>query len=449
MEHSQQLGEKEIISLLLKFSIPAIVGMMVMSLYNVIDRIFVGNSAGALGIAGITICFPLQLVMIAFVLLTSIGANSLVSIKLGEGKKDEAEHILGNAFSLLIIISVIITVLGLIFLDPLLKLFGSSNEVLPYAKAYFQIILYGTVLQSLGFGLNNFIRGEGNPKVAMMTMLMGAILNAILCPILIFGFKMGIRGSALATVIAQGLSGVWVLHYFFFGKSSLKIHKKYLLPNIKVVSRIVALGSAQFAMEMATSLVNVILNKSLLYYGGDMAISGMGIVTSIQALVLMPLFGINQGAQPVIGYNYGAKKLDRVKEALKLAILGASFICILGFILVEIFPQEIVSLFNSNDARLINFTVYAMRVFLIMLPVLGFQVVGSNYFMSVGRPRPAALLSLSRQFIIFIPAVLILPLFLNLHGVIIAGPFADFTAFILTGSWLFKELIVLDKSKQC
>jgi putative MATE family efflux protein len=307
-----------------------------------------------------------------------------------------------------------------------------------------EIILYGTILQCLGFGLNNFIRGEGNPRMAMNTMLAGAVLNAVLCPIFIFGFKMGIRGSALATVLAQGISGIWVLHYFLFGRSSLKLHKRFLLLNKQIVIKIVALGAAQFAMELATSLVMVILNKSLIIYGGDMAISGMGIVTSIQALVLMPLFGINQGAQPIIGYNYGANKFDRVKKALKLAILWASIISVFGFLVVEIFPWQLVSLFNKNDAQLIDFTVYAMRIYLMALPVLGFQVVGSNYFMAVGRPKPAAILSLSRQFILLIPAVLILPIFFKLHGVIIAGPVADFGAFIITGIWLYRELKHLD-----
>jgi putative MATE family efflux protein len=276
-------------------------------------------------------------------------------------------------------------------------------------------------------------------------MLVGAILNAIFCPIFIFGFKMGIRGSALATVLAQGISGVWVLSYFLSKKSTLKLHKKYLLLDKEIVRNIVSLGSAPFAMELATSLVIVIINKSLIHYGGDMAISGMGIITSVQTLVLLPLFGINQGAQPIIGYNYGAKKLDRVKETLKLAIKGATLICIAGFIFVEVFPHQIVSLFNSSDPQLIDFTVYAMRVFLLMFPVLGFQVVGSGYFMAVGKPKPAAILSLSRQFIILIPAILILPLFFKLHGVIIAGPVADFVSFILTGIWLFKEVRSLDE----
>ncbi|TCL72397.1 putative MATE family efflux protein [Hydrogenispora ethanolica] len=440
MDHTQQLSEKNISKLLFEFSLPAIVGMLVNSLYNVIDRAFIGNSVGTLGLAGVTISFPVMLIIVAFVLLIGIGASALVSIKLGEGDRDQAERIVGNAFLLLTIVSLAITFFGLIFLKPVLKLFGASREVLPYAEAYLQVILGGTLFQSIGFGMNNFIRGEGNPRTAMFTMLLGAALNVVFCPIFIFGLGMGIRGSALATVLAQGISGLWVLHYFISGKSSLKIRRKNLKLDQAIVGKIIALGSAQFVMELATSLVNLILNRSLIRYGGDLAISGMGIVTSLQTLVLMPLFGINQGVQPIIGFNYGAQKYDRVKQALKLAVLGASIIAIAGFVIVEAFPEQLVGVFNRDDARLRDFTVYAMRVFLMMLPLIGFQVIGSNYFMAVGRPTPAALLSLSRQFILLIPAVLILPHFFKLHGVIMAGPVADFGASLITAAWLYQEL---------
>ncbi|HBE79765.1 MAG TPA: MATE family efflux transporter [Firmicutes bacterium] len=444
MDRSQQLGEKKISNLLFQFSLPAIVGMVVNSFYNIIDRIFIGNSVGALGLAGITISFPVMLFIIAFILLIGVGANSLVSIKLGEGRKDEAEHILGNALTMIAIVSLTITILGLIFLEPLMKIFGASPEVLPYAKDYMQIIFCGVIFQSIGFGMNNFIRGEGNPKTAMLTMLLGTFLNVIFCPIFIFGLKMGIRGSALATVLAQGISGIWVLLYFLLGKSSLKLRIHNLKLDFPVVGKITSLGFAQFIQEMATSLVNVILNWSLVKYGGDIAISGMGIVTSLQSLVMMPLFGINQGSQPIIGYNYGAKKYDRVRQALKLAVVGASIIAVTGFIIVEAFPNQVVGLFNKDNSHLREFTVYALRVFLLMMPVIGFQIIGSTYFMAVGKPNPAAFLSLSRQVILLIPAVLILPLFFKLHGVLMAGPVADFGSFVITAICLYRELRRLD-----
>ncbi|HEX3033430.1 MAG TPA: MATE family efflux transporter, partial [Bacillota bacterium] len=347
-----------------------------------------------------------------------------------------------------LMISAVITVLGQVFLEPLLRLFGASNEVLPYAKAFMQIILGGTMIQTIGFGLNNFIRGEGNPRVAMNTMLIGTILNVILCPILIFGLDLGIRGSALATVLAQTVSGAFVLHYFFSGRSTLKIRRKNLKLRGPLVRKILALGSAQFAMQLATVVVITILNSRLLKYGGDMAISGMGVVSSMQTLVFMPLIGINQGVQPIIGFNYGARKFDRVREALQLAIKVASGIAILGFILIELFPWQLVGLFNSSDTQFMEFSVYALRVFLILLPLLGFQTVGAGYFMSVGKPRQSALLSLSRQVLFFIPAIVILPMFWGLHGVILAGPFADLASFLVTGFFLVRELRHLEDKHQ-
>jgi putative MATE family efflux protein len=444
MDHSKQMGEAKIAKLLVKFSVPAIVGMLVNALYSVVDRIFIGNSAGALGIAGITICFPIMLVMMASMILVGIGASALISIRLGEKNKEEAEHILGNAFVLLIIISLSLSTLGSIFLDPLLKLFGASKDVLPYAKDFMQIILLGAIFQGIGYGMNNFIRGEGNPKIAMLTMLLGAVLNAIFCPVFIFGLGMGIKGSALATILAQAFAAAWVLYYFFFGKSILKIRFKNLKLDRRIVGKIVTLGSAPFAMQLATSLVNVILNWSLVKYGGDIAISAIGIVTSLQILIIMPLMGINQGAQPIIGYNYGAKNYQRVRETLKLAILGATVIAVLGFILVEIFPRPIVSLFNRENAVLIDFAVYAMRIFLMMLPIIGFQMVGAHYFMAVGKPKHSTFLSLSRQLILLIPAILILPLFFKLPGVVMAGPVADLGSAIITGILIFRELKYLN-----
>ena len=446
MNHAQQLGEAKISSLLIKFSVPAVIGMLVMASYNVVDRIFVGNSiSGSLGIAGITICFPIMLITMALIILVGIGANALVSIRLGEGNKNEAEHIIGNAMFLFIVISLSITVLGLAFLDPMLQLLGASENVLPYAKEYMQIILLGTIFQSTSFGLNNFIRGEGNPKMAMYTMLLSAVLNAVFCAVFIFGFGMGVGGSAIATVLAQVCSSLWVLSYFFSNKSSLKIKLKNMAPNKAIITKIITLGSAPFLMQLAASLVTVILNISLMKYGGDIAISGIGIVTSIQTLILMPVIGINQGSQPIIGFNYGAKKYDRVKEAFKLAILASTVLAIIGFIFVEIFPVQIVELFGKNiNKELMDFTVYALRVFFMMLPIIGFQIVSANYFTAVGKPKQSAFLNLSRQLIILIPAILILPLFFGMHGILFSAPVADFVASIITGVLIYKELKQLD-----
>lgn len=443
MSSTRQLEEDKVLSLLLKFSIPAIVGMLVNALYNVVDRIFIGRGVGPLGIAATTIAFPMMIIIMAFSMLIGVGANSLVAIRLGEHKKDEAEHIMGNAFILLIIISLIITVIGLLFLNPLLHLFGSSESILPYAKEYLSIILYGTVFQTVGFGLNNFIRSEGNPKIAMATMLIGAILNTILDPLFIFAFKWGIAGGAYATIISQAVSAVWVLYHFTKGSSNLKLYKKYFKLNSSLFLQITAIGAAPFAMQLASSLQNVILNKSLIFYGGDIAVSGMGVVMSVMTLMLQPIFGINQGAQPIIGYNYGAKKFNRVKEALKLAIIGATIVVCIGFIAIRIFPQGFVKMFN-NDAGLVTFGTHALLRFTTFLPIIGFQIVSANYFQAIGKPKQAAFLSLSRQVLVLIPALLILPRFFGLEGVISAGPTADIVASIITGIVLFAELRHLD-----
>lgn len=447
MDQTSQLGEGQISELLIKFSLPAIVGMLVNALYNVVDRVFVGRGVGFLAIGGVTVGFPIMIIQMAFGMLIGIGATALISIRLGQQKKDEAEIIAAHALVLLVILSIIIALVGLTFLDPLLRLFGASAEVMPYAQDFMRIILIGTVFQSVGFGMNNIIRADGNPKIAMATMLIGAVLNAILCPIFIFYFKWGIKGAATATVISQGVSALWVMYYFWGRKSLLKIRRANLRLRITVVGQIVAIGSAPFAMQLAASVIQAILNKSLINYGGDVAISGMGIVQSVTMLILMPIFGINQGAQPIIGYNYGAGKYERVKETLKLAIYAATLVVTVGFIVIQVYAAQIIGLFETNT-ELIAFGSRALRIFLVCLPIIGFQIVSSNYFQAVGKPKHAMFLSLSRQVILLIPAVLILPHFFALDGVLMAGPFSDFFSSVITGIWLLRELKLLEKKEQ-
>ncbi len=439
MNKTEQLGKDKVSALLLKFSIPAVVGMLVNALYNIVDRIFIGNGIGSLGIAGITIGFPVMLLQIGFGMLIGIGATALISIKLGEQKKDEAELIMGNGMILLIGISIITTALGLVFINPMLKLFGASDAVLPYAREYMQIILLGSVFMSIGFGMNNFIRAEGSPKIAMLTMIIGAIINIILDPIFIFVFGWGMRGAALATIISQFVSAAWVLYYFYSSNSLLKIHVKNFRLNPLFLGKILAIGAAPFALQMASSLMGIILNNSLKFYGNDVALSAIGIIHSIMMLVMMPVLGISQGVQPIIGYNYGSEKFDRVKEALKQAIMFSTVIVTIGFVVVQAFPSQLVSMFNREDVQLIEFGTHALRVFLILLPITGFQIIGSNYFMAVEKPKQAMFLTLSRQVLVLIPLLLILPLFFKLEGVLLAGPLSDLVSSILTGIWILKE----------
>ncbi len=444
VDREKLLGESEITSLLFKFSLPAIVGMLVNALYNVVDMIFIGQGVGPLGIAGVRIGFPIMVVNMAFSMLFGIGANSLISIRLGQKRKDEAELIMANAMTIMIITALLLSVLGFIFLDPLLRLFGASETVLPYAKDYLSIILYGAVFQVIGMGMNTFIRGEGNPKMAMITMLIGAILNTILDPIFIFVFNWGIKGAAFATILSLAVSSTWVLHYFLFGNSLLKIRKKNLAPRLYILKSITAIGLAPFSMQIAGSVLIVIMNNSLTHYGGDIAVSAMAIINNVSMMFMMPVFGINQGAQPIIGFNYGAEKYDRVKKTLKLAIGAATTVVVFGFIMTRLFPKQIIKIFN-NDPGLVDFGAFGLKRFLTFLPMIGFQVVSSAYFQAVGKPKHSLFLSLSRQVLILIPLVLILPKFMGLNGLLTAGPISDLSASVLTAIFLGREMRILDK----
>lgn len=449
-ERRKLLGEEPIGKLLIKFSLPAITGMIVNALYNVVDRIFIGKGVGDLAIGGLFIGMPISLIIMAFGMLIGIGGNTLVSIKLGQNRREEAERVTGNSFILLVITSLFISVFGLIFLKPMLNAFGASPSNFQYAYDYMQIILIGAPLQAIGFGMNNFIRGEGSPTIAMKTMLIGAIANTILDPIFIFGLNMGVKGAALATIISQGLSAAWVMRYFFGGKSMLNIKKEYLIPKLEIAKDIIAIGLGPFSMQLAGSLVTVLLNNSLKTYGGDLANSSMAVINSVAMMVMMPVFGINQGSQPIIGFNYGAEKYERVKETLKYAIIAATTITTIGFLLTQLFPVWLYQLFISkegNIAEISRIGVPGMRIYLSMFPIIGFQVVSSNYFQATGRPKHAMLLSLSRQVLVLIPALIILPRFFDLTGVWLAGPTADFIASIITAYFVIRSVKNLGHEK--
>lgn len=447
MVSTKQLEEGNITSLILKFSGPAIVGMLVMSIYNVVDRIYIGRSVGALGLAGITVGFPLTTMIMALTMLVGIGATALVSIRLGEKNTAEAERVMGNALTLLLLISLILTVLCLLFLDPLLTRFGASANILPYARTYMQIILLGTVFQAVSFGINNFIRAEGNPRTAMLTMVIGAVLNIILDPIFIFVFGMGVAGAAIATVLSQAVSALWVMFYFLCGKSLLRFRRACLMPEPVLVGKIVSVGTPAFLKQLMTSLIVVVLNNSLLTYGGDLAISAFGVIHSFLIFLLMPMFGISQGIQPIIGYNYGAQKFERVRQTLYLASFMAVAIASLSFIGLVIFPHAFVRLFTT-DPELIAMGAEALRTFMFLLPVQGFQIIGANYYQAVGKPKQAVFLNLSRQVIFFIPALLILPRYFGLFGIWLVGPVADLSSGLMTYICIALEMRFLDKKER-
>lgn len=450
MDRSNILGEEKIGKLLLKFSVPAIIGMLVNAFYSVVDRIFVGRGVGPEALSGIAISFPIPLIIMAFSMLVGIGATSLISIRLGQHRKEDAERIVGNSLTLLLLISVVISLVTFLFMDGLLIQFGASQEVLPYARTFVKVLLWGTVFQSIGFGMNNFIRAEGNPKVAMFTMILGAVLNIILNPIFIFVLKLGVAGSALATVISQMVTSIWVLYYFLSDQSSLKLHFGNLKLDKMIIREIVAIGVSPFSMQIAASVITVIFNKSLAFYGGDSAIAAMAVINGIVMMIFMPVFGINQGAQPIIGYNYGARKYKRVRQTLWLGILGATGFMVLGFLVTHFIPYGLMSLFTS-DPELIRDGVEGLKIYLVMLPIIGLQIAVVNYFQATGQPKKSLFLSLSRQLIFLIPALLIMPRFYGLIGVWMAGPVSDVVSTFVTAILLFfdlKRLGRLDKQEQ-
>jgi putative MATE family efflux protein len=440
MDRARRLGEHGIAPLLWRFSLPAVVGMLVHALYNVVDRAFIGWAVGAPGIAGISVAFPMMMVLMSFGMLIGIGANSLISIRLGQKRREDAERVMGNAFVLFVLVSITLSVLGLVFVEPILFMFGADAEILPYSRAYLEIILLGTVFQSIGLGMNNFIRGEGNPNRAMSTMVAGAVLNVILDPVFIFGFDMGIRGAAIATVISLAVSSALVMWYFLGGTSLLKLRPGFFRLERRIVADIAAVGSAPFAMQIASSVIVTLFNHQLRIHGGTQALAVMGIMFSILMLVLMPVVGISQGAQPIIGYNYGAGSFLRVIRTVRLASLVATGVTLGGFVIAMLFSPLIMAAFSGGDAGLVAMGGYAMRVFFLMLPVIGAQIVGANYYQAVGKPRQAIFLNLTRQVLLLIPALLLLPAFFGLTGVWLAGPISDLGAFLVTGTFVYREM---------
>jgi MATE family, multidrug efflux pump len=442
-----RLGEEKISKLLLNLSLPATIGMMVTALYNLVDTIFVGRGVGAIAIGGLTIAFPIQMVIMAFAHLIGIGAASAISRSLGAKDVEKADYVAGNSFLCVIILSSAIAAIGLIFTEPMLRFFGSTETILPYAKDYITIILWGSIFFSFAMSSNNLIRAEGNAKIAMATMLIGAILNMILDPIFIFIFKLGIKGAALATIISQFITFLYVLKYFYSGKSSLKIKLRHLKPRMHIIIEIFTVGFAAFARMVTGSIVAIIVNNSLRIFGGDIALIIVGILHRITMFLFMPLFGVVQGMQPIVGFNYGAKKLGRVKEAIKLSLLTITIIATSGWLIAELFPFAIIGVF-TRDAEVIEKGSTIIRIVLSVIPLIGIQIVGATLFQSLGKAIPSLILSLLRQVLLFIPLVIILPrvLGLELLGIWIAYPAADILSVILTTLFLRSELKKMDLS---
>lgn len=432
-----KLASEKIGKLLWNYSLPAIIGTVVMSLYNIVDRIFIGQGVGPLAISGLALTFPFMNVLLAFGMLIGAGSASRISITLGQNDKEKAEKILANAVILTFLISGTAIILSLIFMNDLLMLFGGTANTVKYAYDFMIIIVPGGIFTALYFGLNNIMRSSGYPQKAMFNILLGAIINIILDAIFIFVFDWGIQGAATATVISYFVGTVNVTAHFFSKTSNLRFHWKYFKLEWEIVKSILSIGMSPFSMQMGASFVVIIINSTLLKYGGDFAIGAYGIINSIMMLVVMFIIGLNQGAQPIVGFNYGAGNYDRMFKTLRYTIIIASVFSVVGFIVGRFFSELSVSLFTTDDG-LKQIAANALRIGVTMFPLIGFQIVIANFFQSIGKAKMSIFLSLTRQFIFLVPAIFILPLFWGLNGAWASMPLSDglasivsFTTFLL------------------
>jgi putative MATE family efflux protein len=449
---ADRLGTEPVGRLLLRFSLPAITGMLVNALYNVVDRIFVGRGVNEIALGGLSLILPLMTISMAFAMLFGIGAANMISMRLGQGRREDAENALNHCLLLLAGTGLVMMAAGLIFMEPILSLLGAGegSVALDYARNYFRIILYGSVFFLVGFGFSHCTRAQGFPTITMIGMLLGAGMNMILDPVFIFIFGWGVEGAAWATIISQFASAVWVLSFNLGKKAVIRLGFRSFRPSMGIVLQIMAFGSAQFMLQFFMSAVQLLYNTSVGWYGaaglgvpngGDVALSGMNINMSIVMMILMPVFGINQGAQPILGYNYGAKRFNRVLRAYFLAISAATAICVLGFAVGQLFPAALIRVFAPDGSpALLRFTPWALRVMMILLPLNGFQIVSANFFVVTGRPKVSIFLSMLRQCIALIPCILIFGRVWGLWGIVAAAPVADGFSFLFTGGMIFFEL---------
>jgi putative MATE family efflux protein len=440
------LADAPIRKVLWKFFLPAFTGVVINSLYNIVDRIFVGQGVGAIALSGLSVVFPIMIIMMAFGMLIGMGAGVRISIHLGKKEYQKAEGVLGNAFVLLIITSLVITVVGFLVKDPLLRMFGASIETMEYANDYLKIILLGTILNMVGFSLNNIIRSEGNAKIAMYSMLISAGTNIILDPIFIFVLDMGVQGVALATIISQFILCIWVLRHFRSRFSVVRLRFANLSLSWPIILSIITIGFSPFAMQFASSIVHGIFNAQLISYGGDLAVGAMGIIISVAMLVVMSIIAINMAAQPIFGFNHGAGNFVRVKQTLSISLKAAIVVSIVGFAVMELFPGVVIKMFNASDPELLEIGKKGLRIFMLGLPVVGFQIIAGNYFQSTGKAGIAAVISLLRQVIVLIPMLLFLPTVWGLTGVWVSAPLSDLVSGVISFIFLSREVKRLDRA---
>lgn len=440
-----ELGTERIRKLLFQYAVPAIIAMTASSLYNMVDSIFIGQGVGPLAISGLALTFPLMNLSAAFGAMVGVGASTLISMRLGQRDYDTARNVLGNVVVLNTLIGVVFAVFMLIFLDPVLYFFGASEATIPYAREYMQIILLGNVVTHMYLGLNAVMRAAGHPRKSMYATMITVVLNVILDPIFIFVLDWGIRGAALATILAQIVSLVWQLRILSNSEELLHFRRGIYHLQQRIVGNILSIGMAPFLMNLAACFITILINRSFKEHGGDLMIGAYGITNRVAFLFVMIVMGLNQGMQPIAGYNYGARQFDRVLRVLRLTLYGATILSIVAFLMGEFAPRLAVGLFTT-DEELIGLAVTGMRLSFMMFPLVGFQMVATNFFQSLGMAPKAIFLSLSRQLLFLMPALLLLPsLFAwcgldSSWGVWCALPASDLLAAVVTLVMLIRQL---------
>ena len=419
--------------LLKKFAVPSVIAMLVNSIYNIIDQIFIGQGVGYLGNAATTVALPITTIALAVAMLIGAGGNAFAAIKLGEQKKDVAKRTLGTVFFTMIIIGILMAVFGLIFLVPMLNLFGATENNLQYAIDYASIILIGIPFVLCGVGGSNFARTDGSPKIAMVSMVVGAVMNTILDPIFIFVFHWGVQGAAVATIMGQIATTIIIMRYF--DKSgNMRFKKEYLRFDFPLLKASIALGVSSCITQVSSVFLQIVLNNSLVKYGnmtevgGDIALSAMGIVMKVSMILIAINIGIGTGAQPILGYNKGAGNYSRIQKTYILAAVVSTIVSVAGWVVCVAFPQYIIAIFGNENAQFTSFAVMCLRIYMFGIFTSGFQMVTTSYFQATGQALKASVLSMLRQLIVLIPLILVLPLFMGLNGIIYSGPIADFVS---------------------
>ncbi len=445
MKTENPLGYEKLPRLLKNYAIPSIIAMLVSSLYNIVDQIFIGRGVGYLGNAATNVSYPLTTICLAIALLIGVGSAARFSLALGAREKEQAAHAVGNAISMMFLFGIIYFILIEIFLDPLLILFGSTPDIMPYAQSYTKITAIGMPLLIVTNGMSNLARADGSPKFSMTCMLVGAIINTILDPIFIFIFDMGVAGAAIATVIGQLVSFLMAINYIRKFKH-IDLKRRHFKLKVSECLQIASLGMSSSLNQLAITLVQIVLNNSLIHYGAqsiygsEIPLACSGIVMKTNAILLSVIIGISQGSQPIMSFNYGAKNYDRVRVIYKLAISCSLGVSLIGFIAFQFFPKQVISLFGTGDQLYFEFAVKFMRIFLFMVLINGVQMISSNFFAAIGKSIKGVFLSLSRQVLFLIPLILILPIFFGIDGILFAAPIADALAFCVTVLLIKKEL---------